>query len=48
VQDFSAFKLYGTPLATGIDRGGLAIMVVIILVGFAASILLMERRDVGA
>ena len=48
VQDLSAFKLFGTPLATGIDRPGLAIMVVIILVGFGASILLMERRDVGA
>jgi ABC-2 type transport system permease protein len=48
VQDLSAFKLYGAPLSTGIDRGGLAIMLVIILVGFGASILLMERRDVGA
>jgi ABC-2 type transport system permease protein len=48
VQDLSAFKLYGTPLSTGIDRPGLAIMLVIILVGFGASILLMERRDVGA
>jgi ABC-2 type transport system permease protein len=48
VQDLSAFKLFGTPLSTGIDRGGLAIMIVIILVGFGASILLIERRDVGA
>ena len=48
VQDFSAFKLFGMPLSSGIDRGGLAIMVAIILVGFGASILLMERRDVGA
>ncbi len=48
VQDLSAFKLYGTPLSTGIDRSGLVIMIAIILVGFAASILLMERRDVGA
>jgi ABC-2 type transport system permease protein len=48
VQDLSAFKLFGTPLSTGIDRSGLVIMVAIILVGFAASILLMERRDVGA
>jgi ABC-2 type transport system permease protein len=48
VQDFSAFKLFGTPLADGIDRGGLLIMFAIIVVGFAASILVMERRDVGA
>jgi ABC-2 type transport system permease protein len=48
VQDLSAFKLFGTPLSTGIDRTGLAIMIVIIVVGFGASILFMERRDVGA
>jgi ABC-2 type transport system permease protein len=48
VQDVSAFKLFGTPLSTGVDRSDLAIMVALILVGFAASILLMERRDVGA
>ncbi|MHB8587680.1 MAG: hypothetical protein ACYDA0_02360 [Candidatus Dormibacteraceae bacterium] len=48
VQDLSAFKLFGTPLSSGIDRGGLAIMVAIILIGFGASILVMERRDVGA
>jgi len=48
IQDLSAFKLYGTPLSTGIDHGGLAIMLAIIVVGFGASILLMERRDVGA
>jgi ABC-2 type transport system permease protein len=48
VQDLSAFKLFGNPLSTGIDRSGLAIMIAIIVVGFGASILLMERRDVGA
>jgi hypothetical protein len=48
VQDVSAFKLFGMPLSSGIDRGGLAIMVAIILLGFGASILVMERRDVGA
>jgi hypothetical protein len=48
IQDLSAFKLFGTPLSTGIDRSGLLIMIAIILVGFAGSILLMERRDVGA
>jgi ABC-2 type transport system permease protein len=48
VQDLSAFKLFGMPLSSGVDLGGLAIMVAIILVGFGASILVMERRDVGA
>ena len=48
VQDVSAFKLFGMPLSSGIDRVGLAIMIAIILVGFGASILVMERRDVGA
>jgi putative exporter of polyketide antibiotics len=48
VQDLSAFKLFGNPLASGIDRSGLSIMIAIVLVGFGASILLMQRRDVGA
>jgi ABC-2 type transport system permease protein len=48
VQDLSAFKLFGNPLASGVDRSGLAIMIAIVLVGFAGSILLMQRRDVGA
>ena len=48
VQDFSAFTLFGMPLSSGIDRGGVAIMIAIIVVGFGASILVMERRDVGA
>lgn len=48
VQDFSAFKLFGMPLSSGIDRTGLATMIAIIIIGFGASILLMERRDVGA
>jgi len=48
VQDLSAFKLFGMPLSSGLDRSGLAIMLAIIVVGFGASILVMERRDVGA
>jgi len=48
LQDFSAFKLFGMPLSSGIDRAGLLTMIAIIIVGFGASILLMERRDVGA
>jgi putative exporter of polyketide antibiotics len=45
--DLSAFKLYGEPLTNGIDETGLAIMSLIVVVGFAASIVLMQRRDVG-
>jgi ABC-2 type transport system permease protein len=48
IQNFSAFKLFGTPLSSGVDRAGLLTMVAIIVVGFGASILVMERRDVGA
>ena len=48
LQDVSAFKLFGMPLSSGIDRTGLLTMIAIIIVGFGASILLMERRDVGA
>jgi ABC-2 type transport system permease protein len=47
VQNLSAFKLFGTPLESGVDRAGLATMLAIILVGFGASVLLMQRRDVG-
>jgi ABC-2 type transport system permease protein len=45
--DLSAFKLYGEPLTNGIDETGLVIMSLIVIVGFAASIVLMQRRDVG-
>jgi ABC-2 type transport system permease protein len=45
--DLSAFKLYGEPLTNGIDRNGLAIMLSIVVVGFGASTLLMQRRDIG-
>jgi len=48
VQNASAFKLFGTPLSSGVDRAGLLTMLAIIVVGFGASILVMERRDVGA
>jgi hypothetical protein len=40
--------LFGTPLSSGVDRAGLLTMAAIIVVGFGASILVMERRDVGA
>jgi ABC-2 type transport system permease protein len=48
LQDLSAFKLFGTPMTSGVDRNGLLVMIAIVAVGFATSILLMQRRDVGA
>jgi len=48
VQDLSAFRLFGTPLASGVDQRDLAIMVLLVLAGLGSSILLMQRRDVGA
>lgn len=48
VQDLSVFKLYGTPLSSGVDPAGLEIMATIVILGFGASILAMRRRDVGA
>jgi ABC-2 type transport system permease protein len=46
--DLSPFHLYGQPLANGVDGTGLAIMLMVTVVGFVASALLMNRRDVGA
>jgi ABC-2 type transport system permease protein len=48
VQNLSAFKLYGQPLTDGVDQTGLVIMLAIVVAGFAASALVMQRRDVGA
>ncbi len=44
----SAFKLYGQPLAQGVDQTGLVIMLGIVVAGFAASVIAAQRRDVGA
>ena len=48
IQNLSPFKLFGQPLIDGIDRTGLVIMLAIVIVGFAASAIVMQRRDVGA
>ena len=48
VLDVSPFKLFGQPLASGVDGAGLAIMVIVIVVGLGASALLLRRRDIGA
>ncbi|HKB18699.1 MAG TPA: ABC transporter permease subunit [Candidatus Dormibacteraeota bacterium] len=47
VQDLSAFKLFGTPLLTGVDNRSLALMLLLALAGLGSSILVMQRRDVG-
>ena len=48
VQDLSAFKLFGTPLLGGVDGRSLALMLLLAAVGVGSSILVMQRRDVGA
>jgi ABC-2 type transport system permease protein len=45
--DLSAFKLYGQPLTEGIDRTGVAIMLLIVIAGFGVSTVVMQRRDIG-
>jgi ABC-2 type transport system permease protein len=45
--DLSPFHLYGQPLTEGVDRTGLAIMVLVTVVGFAGSAFLLQRRDLG-
>jgi ABC-2 type transport system permease protein len=48
VQDISPFRLVGAPLATGIDGRSAALFLLITLALAGSSILLMQRRDVGA
>ncbi len=48
LQDLSAFKLFGMPLVNGVDGRNLTLMLLLALAGIGSSILLMQRRDVGA
>jgi polyether ionophore transport system permease protein len=48
LQDLSAFRLYGTPLLSGVDGRNLALLVCLALAGLGGSILAMQRRDVAA
>lgn len=48
LQDLSAFKLFGTPLVSGVDNRNLALMLALAIAGVGSSILAMQRRDVGA
>jgi len=45
--DAALFHLYGHPVTQGVDRTGLAGMLTITVVGFAASAFLLRRRDLG-
>ncbi len=46
-ENLSPFHLYGQPLTEGVDGTGLAIMLAVSVVGFAASAFLLRRRDLG-
>jgi ABC-2 type transport system permease protein len=48
VQELSAFRLFGTPLSSGVDGRSLALMLLIATALIGSSILVMQRRDVGA
>jgi putative exporter of polyketide antibiotics len=48
LQDLSAFKLFGTPMTSGLDGRNLALLLLLSALGLGSSILLMQRRDVGA
>jgi len=45
--DAALFHLYGHPLTQGVDGTGLAIMLAVSVVGFAASAFLLRGRDLG-
>jgi len=48
VANLSVFRLYGTPLVSGIYWNGLWAMVAVVLAGFALATVLMQRREVGS
>ena len=48
VQSLSAFKLFGTPLLSGVDWANLTLMLALAAACLGGSILAMQRRDVGA
>ncbi len=47
VENTSLFALYGTPIATGVEWGGILTLVTIGLAGGALGLVLFQRRDVG-
>jgi len=48
LQDLSAFKLFGTPLLSGVNGRNLALLLLLAAAGIGSSILAIQRRDVGA
>lgn len=48
VLKLSLFSLYGNPMSNGVYWAGLWIMAAIVIAGFGAAGLLMQRRDVGS
>jgi hypothetical protein len=48
VSNLSVFQLYGTPLLTGVNWGGLWAMIAIVVAGFGVATVLMQRREVIA
>lgn len=48
VQNTSVFVLYGSPLATEVEWGGIVTLVAIGVAGVALSLVFFERRDVGS
>jgi putative exporter of polyketide antibiotics len=48
VDNLSVFQLYGTPLITAVSIGGLIAMLGIVVVGFGAAGVTLERRDIAA
>jgi uncharacterized protein with NAD-binding domain and iron-sulfur cluster len=47
IERTSIYALYGTPMTTGIDWGGIAMLAGVGAGGTALAIVLMRRRDVG-
>lgn len=47
VTNLSVFQLYGTPLLTGVNWGGLWAMAGVVVIGFAIATALLQRREVA-
>lgn len=45
--DLSVFRLYGTPLTSGVYWTGLYAMVAVVVVGFGIGLIAMRFREVG-
>jgi ABC-2 type transport system permease protein len=45
--DLSVFRLYGTPLSSGLYATGIVVMLAVVAGGFATALVVMRFRDVG-